>query len=184
MRVARSAAWLTNNGLYDFHQTQIEMTPNPSRLNVNDLIELLKHLQGYFRPALSQIKLGASLKKAAQHNQIMLIANLERDNLVDGPIGTDLIYNNTWGETYTESYTLEEAVEVIADVVRGMQSSEIYRKVEIHIPKGLQILNSKREIYERILEASIAKNVDQRSEIRGQNYRASEFGMQNAELMI
>ena len=162
-RVARSAAWLANNGLYDFHKTQIEMTPNPSGLNVNDLIELLKHFQGYFRPALSQIKLGANLKKAAGYNQMMLVADLERGEQVDGPIGTDLIYNNTWGEFYTETYILEEAIAVIADIVRGMKPHEIYQRVEVHIPKGLQILNSKREIFERILQASAAEHKERKA---------------------
>jgi hypothetical protein len=162
-RVARSAAWLANNGLYDFHKTQIEMTPNPSGLNVNDLIELLKHVQGYFRPALSQIKLGANLKTAARCNQMMLVTDLERGERVDGPVGTDLIYNNTWGEFYTETYFLEEAIEVIADVVRGMKPHEIFQMVEIHIPKGLQILNSKREIYERILQASATERAERKA---------------------
>ena len=130
------------------------MSPNPSRLNVNDLIELLKHFQGYFRPALSQVKLGANLKRAARPNQMMLVANLERDKPIYGAIGTDLVYNNTWGEIYTETYPLEQAIEAISEAVRGKRPQEIYQTIEIHVPKGLQILNSKREIFRRILKAS------------------------------
>lgn len=153
-RVARSAAWLVNNGLYDFHKTQIELTPNPSGLNVNDLVELLKHLQGYFPPALSQIKLGANLKTAARHNQIMMVTDLEREKSNGESTGTDLIYNNTWGELYTETYTLDESIAVIAKAIVGMDPRKGSPKVEIHIPKSLQALSSKKDIYRQILADS------------------------------
>jgi len=153
-RVARSAAWLVNNGLYDFHRTQIEMMPNPSGLNVNDLIDLLKHLQGFFRPALSQIKLGVNLKTTARHNQIIMVTELEREKPISAFTGTDIIYNNTWGELYTETYMLEESITVIAKAIDGMDPRKVSAKVKIHIPKSLQALHSKKDIYRQILAGS------------------------------
>jgi len=150
-RVARSAAWLINNGLYDFHRTKVEMSPNPSGLNVNDLIDLLKHLQGYFLPALSQIKIGSNLQRAARHSQIMIVTDLEKDTLEWGSAGTDIIYKNSWGELYTETYTLQVAIAVVEKATNRIDSREVPDKVKIHMPKSTQPTYMKREIYQAIM---------------------------------
>jgi adenylate cyclase, class 1 len=150
-RVARAAAWLINNGLYDFHRTKVEMAPNPSGLNVNDLIDLLKHLQGYFLPALAQIKMGSNLQSLARRNQIMIVIDLEKDSLAWGTTRTDIIYKNTWGELYTETYTLQQALLVIKKEIHSMDPEEITRKVKIHVPKSAQSIYMKREIYQAIM---------------------------------
>jgi len=150
-RVARIAAWLVNNGLYDFHRTKIEMFPNPSGLDVNDLIDLLKHLQGYFLPALSQIKMGTNLQEAAKHNQIMIVADLEKDSETGDAASTDVIYNNTWGELYTETYPLQKAISVTHEALNGISAEDMASRIRLHIPRRLQATNFKREIYQAII---------------------------------
>jgi len=153
-RVARTAAWLVTNGLYDLHRTEIEMAPNPSGLNVNDLIDLLKHMHAYFLPALSQIKMGTRLQEDARFNQIMLVANLEKIPGQDEGSGTDIIHNNTWGELFTETYPLRKAIKVTREALNGMDAKNPTARLRLHIPKRLQTTSIRKEIYQAILPAS------------------------------
>ncbi|MFO8165217.1 MAG: class I adenylate cyclase [Desulfatiglandales bacterium] len=150
-RVARTAAWLVNNGLYDFSRTKVEMTPNPSGLNVNDLIDLLQHLQDYFLPVLSYLKMGANLQEIAKHNQIMIVTDLEKDSKIDDIVSTDVIYNNTWGELYTETYPLRKAISVTKEALKSISAEDVFSKVKLHIPRRLSATNIKREIYQAII---------------------------------
>ncbi len=149
-RVARAAAWLVTNGLYDYHRTEIEMPPNPSGLNVNDLIDLLKHMHAYFLPALSQIKIGTSLQEDARFNQIMMVANLEKIPGLDEMSGTDIIHNNTWGELFTETHRLSKAIQVTRAALDNMDAKEPISKLRLHIPKRLQTTSIRKEIYQAI----------------------------------
>ncbi len=149
-RVARTAAWLVINGLYDFHRTKVEMPPNPSELNVNDLIDLLKHIQGFFLPALYQVKMGTNLQNDARYNQVMIVVDLEKD-AVEGTASTDLIYNNTWGEIYTETYPLEKALSIVKEALKIENPREAAAKIRIHIPKSAQANHIKSELYQAIM---------------------------------
>ncbi len=155
-RVARAAAWLVTNGLYDFHRTEIEMPPNPSGLNVNDLIDLLKHMHAYFLPALSQIKMGTNLQEDARFNQIMMVANLEKIPGLDEMSGTDIIHNNTWGELFTETYRLSKAIQVTRDALMGMDVKDPSTRLSVHIPKRLQTTSIRKEIYQAVLPGKYA----------------------------
>lgn len=150
-RVARTAAWLVINGLYDLHKTKVEMLPNPSGLNVNDLIDLLKHIQLFFPPALHRVKLGTNMEKEARINQIMIVIDLEKDDDTTNSASTDLIYNNTWGEMFTETYPLKKALSVVREALNGDDPGNIDSKVRIHIPKSAQIDYSKSELYYEIM---------------------------------
>ena len=155
-RVARAAAWLVTNGLYDYHRTVIEMPPNPSGLNVNDLIDLLKHMHAYFLPALSQIKMGTRLQEDARFNQIMMVANLEKIPGLDEMSGTDIIHNNTWGELFTETHRLSKAIQVTRDALMGMDVKDPTTRLRLHIPKRLQTTSIRKEIYQAIMPARYA----------------------------
>jgi adenylate cyclase class 1 len=155
-RVARVAAWLVTNGLYDFHRTEIEMPPNPSGLNVNDLIDLLKHMHTYFLPVLSQIKMGTRLQEAPRFNQIMMVANLEKIPGLDEMSGTDIIHNNTWGELFTETYRLSKAIQVTRDALIGMDVKDPSTRLSLHIPKRLQTTSIRKEIYQAVLHRRYA----------------------------
>ena len=152
-RVARTAAWLVTNGLYNYHRTEIVMAPNPSGLNVNDLIDLLKHMHAYFLPALSQIKIGANLQEAARFNQIMLVTDLEKNPELGDMAGTDIIHNNTWGELFTQTYPLPKAIAVTREALNEMNVKDPSTKVRLHVPKRLQTTSMKKEIFQTILSS-------------------------------
>ncbi len=151
-RVARTAAWLVINGLYDLHRTKVEMPPNPSGLNVNDLINLLKHIQGFFPPALYHLKLSTSLENEARINQIMLVIDLEKEDTATNAVKTDLIYSNTWGEMFTETYPLEKALSFAREALKSDDYRDIDSKVQIHIPKSAQFDYIKSELYHEIIQ--------------------------------
>ncbi len=155
-RVARTAAWLVSNGLYDYHRTEIVMAPNPSGLNVNDLIDLLKHMHAYFLPSLSQIKIGANLQEAARYNRIMLVANLEKIPGLDDMSGTDIIHNNTWGELFTENYPLQKAIQITRQALNSIDAKNPIARLRLHIPKRLQTSTLRKEIYQAILPGDYA----------------------------
>ena len=150
-RVARTAAWLVANGLYEFHRTEIEMAPNPSGLNVNDLIDLLKHMHAYFLPALSQIKMGSKLQETARFHQIMLVPDLEKNPEMGDLAGTDVIHNNTWGELFTQTYPLAKAIAVSRKALNGMEAKDPSARLRLHIPKRLQTTSIRKEIYQAVL---------------------------------
>ncbi len=155
-RAARAAAWLIFNGLYDFHRTQIDMPPNPSGLNVNDLIDLLKHLQGTFLPAVHQIKMGANFQNDAMYDRIMVIPDMEENIESMYPVSMDLILNNTWGELFTETYPFQEGLLIIKKYVLKLNTpsiDEVRGKVKIHVHKSLMGKNVKKMIFEPIMHS-------------------------------
>lgn len=150
-RVARAAAWLVINGLFDMHKTVIEMPPNPSGLNVNDLIELIRHIQGFFMPALYPVKMSSHLQHSPRYHQIMLVVDLEKDRENPSNAMTDLIYNNTWGEIFTEAYPLQDAISIVKDNLSIDDPRQLTDTVRIHIPKSAQAIHFRNDIYEAIL---------------------------------
>ena len=151
--VVRAATWLVINGLYDFYLTKVEMPSNPSGLNVNDLIELLKHLQGTFRPAVHKIKMGTNLLEDAKCDRIMIVADMEETSGSKGRATIDLVFSNIWGEMLTEEYPFQEGLSVAKEYMTAMDVSnyhELPSKLKIHVPKSSQKTNLKISIYQAI----------------------------------
>ncbi|RLB31940.1 MAG: hypothetical protein DRH11_12545 [Deltaproteobacteria bacterium] len=154
-RVVRAATWLVINGLYDFHATGIEMPSNPSGLNVNDLIELLKHLQSTFLPAVHQIKMGANLREDAKYDRIMMVVDMEELSDTGGPVMIDLILSNTWGEMFTEVYPYKEGLSFARDYIQALEVEDVRQlvdKVKVHVPKSGRETGLKKSIYGEIFK--------------------------------
>jgi len=152
-RVVRAATWLVINGLYDFYLTKVEMPSNRSGLNVNDLIELLKHLQGAFRPAVHKIKMGTNLLEDAKCDRIMIVADMEETSASKGLATIDLVFSNIWGEVFTEKYPFQEGLSVAKEYVTALDVSnyhELPSKLKVHVPKSSQETNLKKSIYQVI----------------------------------
>ena len=153
-RAARAAAWLTFNGLYDPHWTQIDMPPNASPLNVNDLISLLRHLQEAFLPAVHQVRMGDNLQHDAMYDQIMVIPGMEESTESSEPPVIDIILNNTWGELFTETYPFEEGLSTLKRYVPKLNATgidEVKNKVKVHVHKSLTATDAGDMIWEAIL---------------------------------
>ena len=154
-RVTEAASWLIINGLYDFQRTQIDMPPNSSELNVNDLIDLLKHLQSFFGPSIHQVKIGENLQSKAKPNQIMIILDLANTVEITKSTKLDLVYNNTWGEIFIQTYTFQKGLQVIKKYVANLDvknEREATEKVRIHVPRSTWLKNAKRPIYQAIMQ--------------------------------
>lgn len=154
-RVARAAAWLVINGLYDFHSTKVEMPPNPSGLNVNELIDLLKHLQGSFVPGIFQVKLGAKLEAGAQYERILILIGLEETEGEEESANLDLVIENTWGELFIETYPFQEGLSVIRDYASALHAEdahELTSKVKVHVPKSAENTEARKSIYRAIMQ--------------------------------
>jgi adenylate cyclase class 1 len=158
-RVVRAAAWLIFNGLYDFHTTAIEMPSNPSGVTINDLIYLLKHFQGFFLPYDDQVKTATNPQHDDRCDQIMIVVDMEEVERSTTPVSIDLVYKNTWGEMFTESYPFLEGFSVVKEHVAGLgvrDAQEMASKVKIHVPESAREMNLKRLLYQALLQNQAA----------------------------
>lgn len=136
-RIVRSAAWLVNNGLYDYHRTAVEMVPNPSGVTLNDLIGLLKHFQSFFGPIHYLGTNGAGFHMAPAIEKIMLIIDMEELEKLKEPQTIDVVYRNTWGEMFTEPYNYDEGLRVLMRYARQLRVtslSDLMERFVIHLP--------------------------------------------------
>ncbi len=117
------------------------------------MIELLKHLQGTFRPAVHKIKMGTNLLEDAKCDRIMVVADMEETSGSKGRATIDLVFSNIWGEMLTEEYPFQEGLSVAKEYMTAMDVSnyhELPSKLKIHVPKSSQETNLKKSIYQAI----------------------------------
>ncbi len=154
-RVVRSAAWLVNNGLYDHHMTAVEMVPNPTGVTFNDLVGLLKHLQSFFGPVHYLGSNSTGFDKPATIDRIMLIIDMEELEKLKKPKTIDVIYRNTWGETFTESYSYDEGLGTLIKYARELKVKNFRDLVErfvVHLPDSAKENRVAKRILEEICE--------------------------------
>lgn len=156
-RVARAAAWLVLNGLYDSHRSMIEMQSNPSGVTAADLIDLLRHLEAFFRPTIEQMVEVERFREPAGIEQMMLIVDMEEPVRPKEPATIDLVFTNTWGEMFTETYSFKKGLVVTKDYVSSLfmeNSEQVGSKVRVHIRKSLSELDEKNRVYRAIFQHS------------------------------
>ncbi|MEW6669739.1 MAG: class I adenylate cyclase [Thermodesulfobacteriota bacterium] len=154
-RVARAAAWLVLNGLYDHYATAVEMPSNPSSLTLSDLIDLLKHMKGFFPPGFEQLKPGDDLKADAKRDKLMLVINIEEGQSAAEPVSMDLLCTNTWGEMFFERYPFREGLAVARGYASEMNTGapvEWNSKVKVHVPRSLYEADEKRRILQALFQ--------------------------------
>lgn len=154
-RVARAAAWLILNGLYDHYATAVEMPSNPSGLTLSDLIDLLKHMQGFFPPGFEPLKPGEDLKTDAKRDKIMLVINIEEGHSAAEPVSMDMLCRNTWGELFSESYPFGEGLAVARGYVSDMNTGgpmDWSSKVNVHVPRSTYEADEKRKILQALFQ--------------------------------
>lgn len=141
-RLARIAAWVILNGLYDHHKTTIEMPPNPTGINVNDLIELLRHMYGFFKSAMDQIKMDERFHQQPRPEHIMVVADIEHDTTCElSQYTLDFLYRNTWGEMYFETHDFYSGLSALMKHIGSMnlQLGQVpTNRIKIHLPKHKQ----------------------------------------------
>jgi adenylate cyclase class 1 len=154
-RVARAAAWLVFNGLFDQYATAVEMPSNPSGLTLSDLLDLLKHLKGFFPPGSEQMKTGESLREDARCERMMIVVNIEEGVRISEPLSMDIITKNTWGEMFTESCPFGEGLDVVRGYVRdlgGRDPGELGSVLKVHVPKSIYETDAKRRITQMVVQ--------------------------------
>ncbi len=139
--VVKALAWLVNNGLYDFQTTAVEMPPNPSGVRLTDLVDLLKHIQSFFLPAYYHLTEGSQLEDEASMDRIMVVIDMEEISKLKDPASLDVVYRNTWGEMFAETYPYAEGIDVLKDYLKGIQNNEngfqeLGSRFKVHIPQS------------------------------------------------
>jgi adenylate cyclase class 1 len=148
--VVRAAAWLVYNGLYDFHRTAIEMLPNASGVRMSDLEHLLKHLESFFQPAIYECAEGVQLGREVLRDRILVTIDMEEMTKLKGPRTLDLVYKNTWGEMFTETYPFEQGMNVLKGYAEELYRSDLpgaEGAIRIHIPSSAQDTDLAPTIY-------------------------------------
>jgi adenylate cyclase, class 1 len=139
--VVKALAWLVNNGLYDFQTTAVEMPPNPSGVRLTDLVDLLKHIQSFFLPAYYHLTTGARLEDEAVLDRIMVVIDMEEISKLKNPTSLDMVYRNSWGEMFAETYPYAEGINVLKGYLKGFQSyehelHELGSRFKVHVPQS------------------------------------------------
>ncbi|MEJ2024017.1 MAG: class I adenylate cyclase [Deltaproteobacteria bacterium] len=138
--IVKVAAWLVNNGLYDFQATGVEMPPNPSGVCLTDLIDLLKHLLSFFPPAYYYLSGGSVLDGDAVRDRIMVVIDMEELDKLKKLSSMDIVYKNSWGEMFTESYSYGEGLAVLEQYVSDLKSLtgtvDVGSRLRVHIPQS------------------------------------------------
>lgn len=156
--VVKVAAWLVNNGLYDSQATGVEMPPNPSGVRLIDLIDLLKHFQSFFPPAYYRLTAGSGLDDDAIKDRIMVIIDMEELNKLKRPASMDIVYKNSWGEMFVESYAYKEGMEVLKQYSKdimagGVRLYEIGSRLRVHVPQSAGDSDKLGRLYEKIVKS-------------------------------
>lgn len=157
-RVVRAATWLVLNGIYDFYKTTVEMPSNPSRVVANDLIELLRHLQEFFSSVPDHVTMGSNLGREAEVDKIMVVGDIEKMATPNDHSCIDLVYNNTWGEIFTEAYPFQEGLSRLKSYVADMNlrtPSEVVSRVKVHIRETEEEKSLRKRIYQAVLQAFV-----------------------------
>jgi len=155
--IVKVAAWLVNNGLYDFQATGVEMPPNPSGVRLMDLIDLLKHLQSFFPPAYYQLSGGSRLDDDVIKDRMMVVIDMEElDKLKRPAASMDIVYTNSWGEMFVESYGYRDGLAALGRYAEDMKSAgagpyEIGSRLRVHIPQSAGESEKIGKLYDEII---------------------------------
>jgi adenylate cyclase len=148
--VVRAAAWLVNNGLYDFHRSVIEMTPNSSDTTVGDIQHLLKHLQAFFQPAFYLLSNGGRVEQEAAIERIMVIIAMEEVSKRKRPAVVDIAFKNTWGEMFTENYGYYDGLLIVKKYLHDLERhypKDIASRIKLHWPESAQEMEIANDLY-------------------------------------
>jgi adenylate cyclase class 1 len=154
-RVSRAAAWLVLNGLFDHYATAVEMPSNPSGLTLSDLLDLLKHVQGFFPPGSGQVLPCDDLKTDAQRDRIMLVINIEEGYSAAEPVNMDILSRNTWGEMFSEHFAFREGLAAARGYLTEMSIGEPVdwsAKVKVHVPRSTCDAEEKRKVLQALFQ--------------------------------
>ncbi|MBN1103068.1 MAG: class I adenylate cyclase [Deltaproteobacteria bacterium] len=154
-RVARAAAWLIFNGLFDQYATAVGMPSNPSGLTLSDLLDLLKHLKGFFPPGSEQVGAAEGLREDAMCEKMMIVVNVEEGLRISEPVSMDIISRNTWGEMFTESHPLGEGLDVVRGYLQDLMGRgpvELASVLKVHVPKSIHETDTKRRITQMVVQ--------------------------------
>jgi hypothetical protein len=89
----------------------------------------------------------------------MIVVDMEEVERSTTPVSIDLVYKNTWGEMFTESYPFLEGFSVVKEHVAGLgvrDAQEMASKVKIHVPESAREMNLKRLLYQALLQNQAA----------------------------
>lgn len=155
--IVKVAAWLINNGLYDFQTTGVEMPPNPSGVRLTDLIDLLKHLQSFFTPVYCHAAESWRLEDDAVKDRIMVVIDMEEVSKLKKPVSLDIVYRNSWSEMFAETYLYAEGIEVLEKYLNDVRSDEKRRndigsRFRVHIPQSVGDSDLAMRTYEEIMK--------------------------------
>ena len=156
--IVKVAAWLVNNGLYDFQATGVEMPPNPSGVRLTDLIDLLKHFQSFFPPAYYHLTGGTGLDNDPIKDRIMVVVDMEELSKLKAPASLDIVHKNSWGEMFVESYSYKEGLDVLKRYARDIRAGEmglyeIGSKLRVHIPQSAGESDRLVRFYDKIMRS-------------------------------
>jgi adenylate cyclase len=141
--IVKALAWLVNNGLYDFQTTAVEMPPNPSGVRLTDLVDLLKHIQSFFLPAYYHLTEGTRLEDEAALDRIMVVIDMEEISKLKKPTTLDMVYRNSWGEMFAETYPYAEGINLLKGYLKGIENKEngdheLGARFKVHIPQSAE----------------------------------------------
>jgi len=160
--VVKAAAWLVNNGLYEYPRTVVEMNPNSSGVILNDLVHLLKHLNTFIQPAFYPSSDPSALERAAVKAKILAVVDMEEVRKFHRPKTLDIVYKNSWGEMFVETHSFAEGLGILADYAEDLGESDprkLMARIKVHLPESARDTHAANRVFYRIMRALPLKEV-------------------------
>jgi adenylate cyclase class 1 len=115
-RIEEIAIWLVHNGLY-LPTTSFQLMPNPTPISLQDILDLLRKLHGFFPLHEAEGTSPQALLKKAEIRKLFITVNFNLSRELDKIYEYATIYMTTWGEFFCRFFFDKEGLESVEDVL-------------------------------------------------------------------
>ena len=116
-RIEEIAIWLVHNGLY-LPTTSLQLIPNPTPISLQDILDLLRKLYGFF-PLYEAEKISPqALLKKAYIRKLFITANFNVNRELDKIYEYTTIYMTSWGEFFCRFFFDRNGLDSMEDILK------------------------------------------------------------------
>jgi adenylate cyclase len=137
-RIEEIAIWLVHNGLY-LSTTSFQLMPNPTPISLQDILDLLRKLYGFFPLHEAEKVAPQALLKKAYIRKLFITVNFDLSRELDKIYEYTTIYMTSWGEFFCRVFFDKRGIDSIEDVLnRAKEQCELpfsSGAVEFYMPR-------------------------------------------------
>jgi adenylate cyclase class 1 len=115
-RIEKIAIWLVHNGLY-LSTTSFQIMPNPTPISLQDILDLLRKLYGFFPLHEAEKVSPQALLKKAHIRKLFITVNFDLSRELDKIYEYTTIYMTSWGEFFCRVFFDKKGIDSMEDVL-------------------------------------------------------------------